>query len=393
MGIVYMVPGLAGTSLGTSLLSADDTWCNYTTIAQGFFGRLRLAADGASPGSPDGVQLYPGGLLAAYYDSALRRLAADLTPLGYSVQPWPYDWRLSCRTTGAALAAAIRATSSPATPATIIGHSLGGLVARVAWADLLGTGDTALVRRIITLGTPHWGGYGIVRNWSNDNVLNTQIAVLSSASAVLVAPLLPIALGRIWNPQRIAALIATWPAAYETLPSLLDPAAAADPNRKSIYMGPWPADLQISPTWLANAQAIWQPLMAGGSSLPPSGVLTTVTGVGFPTAYILNNPQALGTPMAYSTNSSGDNQVTVESALLPSGGTVFVNAAHADLPAATAGSGLLTSLVTDPRAGDGPPPAPIVSSALALSALSGPPVPNVLGGRVGPGPRPLGGDC
>lgn len=393
MGIVYMVPGLAATSLGTSLLTTDDTWCNYTTLAQGFVGRLRLAGDGVSPGPPDGVQLYPGGLFAAYYDAALNRLNADLSPRGYTVRAWPYDWRLSCRTTGAALAAAIRSTSSPATPATIIGHSLGGLVARVAWSELLGTGDTALVRRIITLGTPHWGSYGIVRNWCNDNVLNTQIAALSSASTVLVAGLLPAALGRIWDGTRIAALVASWPSAYETLPSLLDPAASADPNRNRIYTGPWPSALAISPNFLAYAQAIWQPLMAGASSIPPSGVLTTVAGRGFPTACVLDNPQALGTAQAYAFNTAGDNQVETISALLPSGATVSVVAAHADLPNATAGSGLLTSLVLDPRTGDGPPPAPIVANGLVTAALSGPPVTTVLGGRGILAPRMLGGDC
>ncbi|MFD0428870.1 esterase/lipase family protein [Streptomyces zhihengii] len=74
-----------------------------------------------------------------------------------------YDWRLSCRFNAARLGAVVDEelgrwrASAPArrdARAVLLCHSMGGLVARY-WAECLGGHE--VVRRIVTLGTPHRG--------------------------------------------------------------------------------------------------------------------------------------------------------------------------------------------------------------------------------------------
>ena len=262
----YVVPGLAGSELYTDVALTAKTWVSYTQLALGYVGRLRLAADGISPGPPDGVQLYPGAPLPDYYAAATAQLAADLAPSGYTVVPYGYDWRLSCQTTGTALANRIRADVDASDPCSIVGHSLGGLVARLAWRSLVGTGESGLVRRIVTLGTPHYGSYGAVRIWSLDSEVSTQLSYLSLASIAVYGGLVAELNGRVWSPSRVAALASTWPSLYETMPSLLAPDVASDPNRAALYGTGWPADRGVSQAWLQYA-ARRVATLAGGDGL------------------------------------------------------------------------------------------------------------------------------
>lgn len=375
MTICYVIPGLGGTSLGTSAATADDTWVSYTAFAFGAIGRMRLAPDGVSPGPPDGVRMYPGYLLPDYYGHCLSSLTAQLTPLGYTVTPYPYDWRLDARTSGAALATAIQSSSSAGSPCVIVAHSFGGLVARVAWSLLFGLGKSALVRRIITLGSPHWGSYGVVRFWSGDSDQLYQVYYLSTASSILLATVSPLIAGRAWSVTDIESLGSTWPSLYQTLPSLLAPDAGTDPLRSSIYNGFWPPNRSVSASRLADAVATWQPLMAGASTQPPPGIMTTVAGSGLPTVdhLILNAP--LGNPGIYSASDTGDGTVTTSASILSTATQIQVVGAHGNLPNQTASSGQLAQWITSPPPPPGPPPPAIIVSGQLGVVIAGPPSP------------------
>ena len=294
MPIIYVVPGIGGTSLGTSPATSSDTWVSYTAMALGFIGRMRLAADGINPGPPDGVQLYAGRPLPDYYQRCIVALVAQLGPQGYVVLDHGYDWRLDAQLLGTDLAARIVAGVQPGSPCTIVAHSYGGLVARLAWSSLVGSGQSGLVRRIITLGSPHWGSYGAVRLWSLDSDQLTQVFYLSIPAAIVSATTNPFVPGRVWTESQLATLAGTMPCLYWTLPSLLAPDAAADPGRSAVYGTTWPASRGVSTHWLQQAMTAWQPLLAGSSTFPPAWVLTTVAGVGLPTPSKLVYPQILG---------------------------------------------------------------------------------------------------
>jgi len=380
----YVVPGLAGSELFRDPALTSLLWVSYTELMLGTLGGMRLAPDGISPGPPDGIALYPGAPLPEYYESPIVQLAAALGPHGYDTFVHGYDWRLSTRITGPQLAARIRAEVDPADPCSIVAHSLGGLVARLAWADLARTGQTALVRRIVTLGTPHWGSYGAVRVWSLDHDLVTQLSYLSWLTAAFWTVPIAVAGGLLWSPTRIAALAATWPSMYETLPSLLAPDAASDPGRAAIYNGQWPAARGVRPDLLADARDVYQPLLASAATQPPSWVMTTVAGVGESTVGALVAPWLLGDARAYKVTGDGDTTVQTSSALLAGSAQFTLGGCHGDLPEIAVGIPAAVNAILDPRGPPGPAPPPVHAPGHTPFGVHGPPFPGPFGPPLDP---------
>jgi hypothetical protein len=384
MPICYLVPGLAGSTLGYDPGGGRPVWVDYTRLALGQIGAMRLAPDGISPGEPDGVQLYPGDPLPDYYLTCAVALQQQLGPLGYTVRQWGYDWRLSARITGVLLANKIRAEVSIANPCSIVAHSFGGLVARVARAELTQTGDGGLVRKIVTLGTPHEGSYGVVALWSLDNDQLAQVRSLTVLTATLLSAVSPIIAPFPWSRERLVRLTATWPALYETLPMLDVESAQDDPDRVFVYTGVWPADRAISQAWLNYARFPWQTYLRSGVGLTPIRQVTTVAGVGVSTASRMRYPMNLGNGQAYGHDEDGDGEVMMASALVRLSQQVRLFARHADMPNQMGLSGALARLVV---AITPDPPTPI-----PIDVIPGPLNP-VLAGPPSPDPRFSDGPC
>lgn len=377
MNAVFFVPGFLGSSLGFGPNGATPIWVYYPRLVIGQVGVLRLAPDGVSPGMPDGEACLPGGPLPAYYETARATLAGQLAGEGYQVIPWGWDWRMRTAAAGRRLAADIRQYSTNLSPATIVAHSLGGLVARAAWFELGLTGEQALVRRIITLGTPHWGSYGIVGAWSGDSEQIRQLVSLTSAAFVIQTATVIVPFTKPWNYYQLTQLSGTWPASYETMPCLDSPPAAADPQRAALYeSGNWPTKVGISAGELMQVKNVFQAWLRSPASVPPSWVLTTVAGEGMPTYDRLLFPNDLGTVPALGTTDRGDGQVTIDSALIDGSAQLVVAAAHTDLPAVMAASGELAKLVRDVRVPPAPPPPRVTAPGLLVPILHGPPLPS-----------------
>jgi pimeloyl-ACP methyl ester carboxylesterase len=370
---VYVIPGFAGSEMFLDAGLTQKLWVSYGQIALGSVGGLRLASDGISPGPPDGVPCYPGGPLPDYYGAAIGNLQNSMFRYNYAVVGHGYDWRMTSVKTGQLLADRIRSEVDPALPCTLVAHSFGGIVARMAWSNLQGSGQQALVRRIITIGTPHYGSYGIVRLWSEDAESSRQIATLSLVAAAFYGPLAAVELGKIWTSQRVAALSATWPSCYEILPSLLAPDAANDPLRPALFMGDWPVDLEVSRKFLDNAVNVIQPLLAGSAALPPLAVLTTVAGTGYSTVDTLVQSQPLGSSGIYAAHDSGDGQVAEASALLPLSVQYSLQGAHGDLPVITAGLSQAVAAILDERTSTPPAPPLVGVAGFTSFMLHGPP--------------------
>jgi len=157
---VIFLPGICGSWLkenGGSLL-----WPAGQEL--GRYGKLRMRPDGTSL-----FDIRSDGLLRKEFQHVVPRGPIDvygpfldsLEPHGFhegiNLFPFDYDWRLSCAAHVPDLEKLVRqaAEGSPNGRVTLIGHSMGGLVAR---AFVLSKSPSAtLVSRIITLGTPYGG--------------------------------------------------------------------------------------------------------------------------------------------------------------------------------------------------------------------------------------------
>lgn len=384
METCFFLPGLGGSALALDVAQKQPFWVDYSQLLLGNIGFARLAGDGMAPGPPDGRQLFVGAPLIDYYLAAYSILGRQLAPVGVDVVPWSYDWRLGVISSGVRFAAAIRAAATRSNPCSVVAHSMGGLVARVAWSQLVATGDTGLVRRIVTLGTPHQGSYGIVALWSADSSQLFQVALLGLLGTGIRAALNLPGPPALVSPSAIIAMTATWPALYDVLPLLGSEDSAGDPNRSALYGAGWPAALSISPRWLAESAGTFGPLMLSAASQPPAGVLTTVGGIGLETPEILLNPSLLGSPSAYSHTSNGDGAVTINSALVLESAQFITRCAHSDLPYYLAAGGQLATWVLDPRTAPAPPPPPakIIDEFPVL--LAGPPLTRPLTGVAAP---------
>lgn len=358
---VWYVPGLGGTQLYLTSHRTQLYWVSYLALAIGGPETASLSADGVTPLPPDGRPLFPGDPLPAYYGQAVDVLRDQLTAEGYELRTFGYDFRRHPYDVGLDLAAEIRESGVTIGDAVIIGHSMGGLVARAAWTDLGRTGDQGLVRRIITLGTPHWGSYGGIEFWSAAGSMSSawvDAAVYWSGSPALVAGS---AAAQHYIDRVIASLL-TWPSIYDLLPLLDAGDAFQDPHRAALFgAGQWHGrDGPISADLLRHSAEVTGVWLRSPASMPPPHILTVVAGGGFDTFEALDDPSRLGLDGALRSTLAGDGTVTVASAMAGQPVSVLVVCQHNALPAELSVSGLLFKLVMDERVPPAPLPAPVV---------------------------------
>ena len=142
---VYVLPGLMGSRIGSRGLLLDDVlWVDLIEIAAGHLTRLAL---------PAGSRLVA---LGAMLLNTLK-LKLSLRIAGFDAQLHPYDWRASVSELADALNQRIAAEAA-GSPVMLVGHSMGGLVARLA----LGRQRTERITRVVQLGAPNHGSFAPV---------------------------------------------------------------------------------------------------------------------------------------------------------------------------------------------------------------------------------------
>jgi CHAT domain/Lecithin:cholesterol acyltransferase len=142
---VYVLPGLMGSRIGLRGRLLDDVlWVDLIEIAAGHLTRLAL---------PAGSRLVA---LGAMLLNTLK-LKLSLQIAGFDAQMHPYDWRASVSELADALNERIAAEAAGA-PVMLVGHSMGGLVARLA----LGRQRAERITRVVQLGAPNHGSYAPV---------------------------------------------------------------------------------------------------------------------------------------------------------------------------------------------------------------------------------------
>lgn len=381
--ICYVVPGLLSSELYLDPPLTIKVWVDYSALSLGLVGLLRLAPAGVLPGPPDGRQMYAGAPLPDYFGVCVGLLTQQLTPYGYSVQQFGYEWRQHFFAPANQLANRIRASVVPSDPCVIVGHSMGGLVARAAWVDLGQTGQQNLVKRIITLGTPHQGSYAPVWAFSVNYQAINQLVYLANVVGGNLNRVNPLASFPSWTPETLRDLLCTWPSMYDLLPVLGSPDSSTDISRPMLYSkSNWNGIAAVSQLHLDYARTVVGPFLLSPGSFPPSWILTTVAGTGVATPAALAVPQDLGAPLAIAVDPDGDGAVTQDSALVNPGVQYVLPAIHADIPLITAQSGDLARWIMDVRGPLTPVPPPKAIGSPLTPTLAGPPVSIQLGNVV-----------
>jgi len=141
--MTYVLPGLMGSRIGTRGTLLDDViWLDLVEVAAGHLTRLAL---------PRGARLVSLGVMLL---NALK-LKLSLQIAGFDARFHAYDWRRSVEDLAHELNARIAAEGKR--EVLLVGHSLGGVVARVALAM-----DTGRIARVVQLGSPNLGSFAPV---------------------------------------------------------------------------------------------------------------------------------------------------------------------------------------------------------------------------------------
>lgn len=175
--LVIAIPGILGTEL---LKDGKREWglSSHAVVKNLITGGRHLArtlavplgsdpaefrGDGVKPGSViKGLAAIPGLGGVDLYGSLERALRAHLALAPQQLAWFGYDWRLSCRVSGAALVSFIerrleewrRESRFASARVVLVAHSMGGLVAQ--WASIV-LRDSDVVRHVVTIGTPFKG--------------------------------------------------------------------------------------------------------------------------------------------------------------------------------------------------------------------------------------------
>lgn len=279
---VVIVPGIMGSLLGLSRpapLPDNLLWIDPVDFQQGHLQLLAL------PGPP--IRSL-GPVLHSYLPLKLALQAA-----GWTVRYFHYDWRQDLHGQARLLAAMLAA--EPAQNVQIIGHSMGGLIGRLA----LATAEGLRVRRLITLGTPHRGSYAPVQALRGVYPLVRRVAQLDPQH----------------DAEQLAELVfSTFPSLYQMLPQEADP----DFRHPDAWpgTGPQPRRALLAPSLLPDAEGL-------------ADRITCIAGYGFDTVM---RASLAGDGFGYHVDRNGDGTVPLSRAVLPGSTAAYAPVGHSNLP-------------------------------------------------------------
>ena len=282
---VILVPGIMGSQLGLKRpapLPPDVLWIDPIDIERGRLSALQLP--GSAPVVPLGVVLF-----------SYLRLKLQLRAHGIAVECHAYDWRRPVVELGSELAARLRTMDTARL--AIVGHSMGGLLARIALAQPA----IPHVERVVLLGTPNRGSFAAVQALRGTYAVVRKIArLVGNASA-----------------ESLTTQV------FSSFPSLR-PAPAGDGMGIDLFDPQhWP---QCGPRPRAELLAAAR---ATRAQLPPADERFTLiagTGQETVTAVVRVRDQFI-----YTLTRHGDGTVPTASATLPGARAAYARVAHSEL--------------------------------------------------------------
>lgn len=281
---VFVLPGIMGSRLGlVARRSYSLLWLHPTSVATGSLTQLAL------PGSR--ALRAVGVMLPGYLKLRLRLEIAGFRPVFC-----PFDWRRDVDQLARSFARLIERSGER--KALVVGHSMGGLVARAALAY-----DKRRIARLIQLGAPNDGSF----------------APLQALRAVYPTVRKIAALDRNHTAEHLARSV------YHTLPGLYQmlPSAASAAELDLFDPRSWPADeLAPDPKLLARARKV-------RARLPKaSDRCNVIVGVGQETVISLALCEG---GFQYEYRAEGDGTVPLSRAHWSDAATWFVNENHGAL--------------------------------------------------------------
>jgi hypothetical protein len=338
---IMLVPGFGASSLVKQGMVGARTRVWYTPQALLRYGpeAITLASDGVSP-----VITPPGPLVAGTPDTfgLYTQLGQQLASDGWIAQQWAYDWRLDLSATAYQLAAYL-ARQYTRGPFYVLCHSMGGLIAQLAYPIWAGLDTEAEWVRTTYLATPHGGCYWGPAALGQYTAPGWEAYVYwLLAYGALVNP------GGITAPggplhAAITAMIASWPSVYEVGPNAGGPWAALDRNaplalQPSAYAS---ADSPISGAYLTAAAALQKQLVTNLTATRPPELC--LAGTGTPTIVGVQNPANFFAPEGYILSAQGDGTVPLGRALIPSSEQITGTWSHNGI---LSDAGVLSSLTS-----------------------------------------------
>lgn len=314
MAQVVLLPGICGTELYLTLPGNHKrlVWPDPFMLLTFGPGLLQLAPNGLDPGPLAVAALTTGNYIRlGVYEPLHNQLTAD----GWTVAPIGYDWRMSLLHTAPLVAGAIRA-NFPDGDFYVVAHSMGGLVARLAYANFVANGDAARWKRTVYLGTPHGGAHQAAWEMAGLDWIPGELALLAQmfATARAGVPILGPS-GRI--AEQIQATVASWPGLYELFPSTHDRWQPADVRNFGLYLQATYTGHNgfVSQARLDSAAATITALdtLIG----QPSPEEVCIIGRGADTRDLFKGVQAVNDPKAWDTTTNGDGVVTTARGVLP----------------------------------------------------------------------------
>jgi pimeloyl-ACP methyl ester carboxylesterase len=285
---VYVLPGIMGSQLGIARGGGkpnDILWLDPIDFQLGRLTDLRFGP---------GTRVVALGAMNYSY----LKLTLSLRAAGFDAVLLDYDWRRDVATLGKLLAQRIAADGRD--DVALVGHSMGGLVARGALTHAAGR----LVSRVVMLGTPNSGSFGAVQALRGTYSVVRKLAQLDLRhEAEFLA----------------REVFSSFPGLHELLPA--GPALDAP-------------DLFDAATWPADGQGPDRSLLRAADKLgeriaPGDARFHVVIGCNHPTATGLAR-NAGGFEYEYSRH--GDGTVPIALARLPGAAHGFIDCDHSDLP-------------------------------------------------------------
>ncbi len=313
---VYLLPGILGSQLGiarTPPAPPDLLWLDPDDIVNGRLVELCPSPAGAADQS--GMRAL-GVVVHSYLPLRLRLAAAGLRALLFD-----YDWRQDLLLSARLLAAKLDEDS--AAEIVLVGHSMGGLLARAA-LPLCARSTQARVRQIIGVGTPHGG----------------SMAAVQALRATYPVVLRLAAIDRLHDARMLTTdAFRHFLSLYQMLP--VPP--INDGGLDLLQAAAWPADGVLpDPQLLQLAQSFHSQLA------PADSRFIAIIGTGKRTVTGISHDQH---DFRYEVSSAGDGTVPISRAKLPGARLYSLRCEHSELPRSPRVAAAIIDLV---RSGDTP---------------------------------------
>lgn len=325
---VIVVPGLFGTSLATAPgLTQRRVWVSQ--VNQLLYGAapFQLAEDGISPGPIASGPLSPDGMVdLGIYEPVVTALAnAKYDPFF-----WPYDWRFSVRLQALAFANYLNVQHKAET-FHVIAHSMGGLVALLAYPIFQAMQSTATWGKTVYVGCPFGGSYDAAAalggiNSPFDAYYYWYLWVTPSVGLITLNP------GTVWAPKQLTQMVlASWPSIYELLPSSVGQFSGLDPNAQRLFvLANWAqANKWVTQARLDGAIATQDAIRAAIAG--PRSAESFVVCQDLATRTALSATKSFDDGDAYAVTNSGDHVVTYERSQLQNNKDLIVTGDHTDM--------------------------------------------------------------